>query len=40
MHNAEVESLYEIVPVGTTVIIQNSSKSDKQIAADYGIGIY
>ena len=38
--NAEVESLYEIVPVGTTVIIQNSSKSDKQIAADYGIGIY
>ena len=35
-----LESLYEIVPVGTTVIIQNSSKSDKQIAADYGIGIY
>lgn len=40
MHNAEVESLYEIVPVGTTVIIQNSGKSDKQIAADYGIVIY
>jgi lipoprotein-anchoring transpeptidase ErfK/SrfK len=40
MHNAEVESLYEIVPVGTTVIIQNSGKSDKQIAGDYGIVIY
>lgn len=40
MHNADVESLYEIVPKGTTVIIQNSSKSDKQIAADYGITIY
>ena len=40
MHNADVESLYAIVPKGTTVIIQNSSKSDKQIVADYGITIY
>lgn len=39
MHNAEVESLYEIVPIGTTVIIQNSNKSDKQIAEQYGINI-
>lgn len=39
MHNKDVESLYEIVPKGTTVIIQNSNKSDKGIAADYGIGI-
>ena len=40
MHNADVESLYEILPKGTTVIIQNSSKSDKQIVADSGITIY
>lgn len=39
MHNADVESLYEIVPIGTTVIIKNTSQSDKQIADGYGIYI-
>ncbi len=39
MHNADVESFYDIVPIGTTVIIKNTSQSDKQIAAGYGIYI-
>lgn len=39
MHNADVEALYDIVPVGTTVLIQSSGKTDKQIAAQYGINI-
>lgn len=39
MHNADIESFYNIVPVGTTVIIQNTTKSDKEIAAGYSIYI-
>ncbi len=39
MHNVDVESFYDIVPIGTTVIIKNTSQSDKQIAAGYGIYI-
>lgn len=39
MHNADVESLYDMVPIGTTVIIKNTSQADKQIAAGYGIYI-
>lgn len=39
MHNADVESFYDVVPIGTTVIVKNTSQSDKQIAAGYGIFI-
>lgn len=39
MHNAEIEAFYDIVPIGTTVIIKNTSQTDKQIAASYNIYI-
>lgn len=39
MHNADVESFYDVVSIGTTVIIKNTSSSDKEIAASYGIYI-
>ena len=39
MHNADVESFYDVVSIGTTVIIKNTSASDKEIAAVYGIYI-
>lgn len=39
MHNSEVIELYSMVPMGTTVIVKNTSESDAQIAAGYGIHI-
>lgn len=39
MHNSEVIELYDMVPIGTTVIVKNTSESDAQIAAGYGIHI-
>lgn len=39
MHNSDVIELYSLVPYGTTVIVKNTSQSDKQIAAQYGINI-
>ncbi|MBP3708503.1 MAG: L,D-transpeptidase family protein [Clostridia bacterium] len=39
MHNSEVIELYDMVPIGTTVIVKNTSESDEQIAAGYGIHI-
>ena len=39
MHNADIEAFYDIVPVGTTVIIKSTTQSDKQIAAAYDIYI-
>ncbi|MBQ3409450.1 MAG: L,D-transpeptidase family protein [Clostridia bacterium] len=39
MHNSEVIELYSMVPYGTTVIVKNTSASDKSIAASYGIDI-
>jgi lipoprotein-anchoring transpeptidase ErfK/SrfK len=39
MHNSDVIELYSLVPYGTTVIVKNTSQSDKQIAAQYGIAI-
>lgn len=39
MHNAEIEEFYDIVPIGTTVIIKNTSQTDKQIAESYNIYI-
>jgi lipoprotein-anchoring transpeptidase ErfK/SrfK len=39
MHNADVEYFYDFVSIGTTVIIKNTSQSDKEIAAEYGIYI-
>ena len=39
MHNNDVISLYSMVPMGTTVIVKNTSASDKDIAAGYGIYI-
>lgn len=39
MHNYEVVDLYDMVPMGTTVIVKNTSASDKSIAASYGIYI-
>ena len=37
MHNQDVIELYSMVPYGTTVIVKNTSQSDKEIAAGYGI---
>ena len=39
MHNEDVIELYGMVPTGTTVIVKNTSASDKSIAAGYGIHI-
>lgn len=39
MHNEDVIELYSMVPYGTTVIVKNTSASDKSIAAGYGIYI-
>lgn len=39
MHNYEVIELYNLVPIGTTVIVKSTSQSDKDIAAGYGISI-
>lgn len=39
MHNNEVIQLYSMVPMGTTVIVKNTSESDRSIAASYGIKI-
>ncbi|MBR2744118.1 MAG: L,D-transpeptidase family protein [Clostridia bacterium] len=39
MHNDEVIELYSMVPYGTTVIVKNTSASDREIAAGYGIQI-
>ena len=39
MHNSDVIELYSLVPNGTTVIVKNTSQSDKDIAAGYGISI-
>lgn len=39
MHNEEVIELYGMVPYGTTVLVKNTSASDKSIAAGYGIYI-
>ena len=39
MHNSQVIELYDMVPMGTTVIVKNTSASDKSIAAGYGIYI-
>lgn len=39
MHNEDVIELYSMVPIGTTVIVKNTSASDKSIAAGYGIYI-
>lgn len=39
MHNADVEELFDLVPIGTTVIIKSTSETDKQIAASYNINI-
>lgn len=39
MHNEEVIELYDMVPYGTTVLVKNTSASDKSIAAGYGIYI-
>lgn len=39
MHNSEVIELYSMVPMGATVIVKNTSQSDKEIAAGYGIHI-
>ncbi len=39
MHNSDVIELYSMVPYGTTVIVKNTSQSDKEIAATYGIYI-
>ena len=39
MHNAEVEEIFEFMPVGTTVIICDSESSDIDSAASYGITI-
>lgn len=39
MHNSDVESFYNVVSIGTTVIIKNTSQSDKQIAEGYNIYI-
>ena len=36
MHNDEVEELYPIIPIGTTVIIQDTDDDDITIAANYG----
>ena len=37
MHNEDVIELYSMVPMGTTVIVKNTSASDRNIAAAYGI---
>ena len=37
MHNAEIRQLFPKVKVGTTVLIDYSSKTDQQIARKYGI---
>ena len=39
MHNSDVIELYNKVPIGTTVIVKNTSQSDAQIVAGYGISI-
>ena len=39
MHNKEVEALYEIVPIGTIVIITDKEILDADIAAKYGYTI-
>lgn len=39
MHNSDVIELYGMVPMGATVIVKNTSQSDKEIAAEYGIHI-
>ncbi len=39
MHNADVLELYDLVPIGTTVIVKSTSQSDKDIAGGYGIFI-
>ena len=37
MHKDDVIELYSMVPMGTTVLVKNTSASDKSIAASYGI---
>jgi len=39
MHNSDVIELYSMAPYGTTVIVKNTSASDRDIAAGYGIQI-
>lgn len=39
MYNSEVRWLFDQVPVGTDVIIKNTSQTYEQIAASYGINI-
>ena len=39
MHNEDVIELYSMAPLGTTVIVKNTSASDKSIAAGYGVYI-
>jgi len=39
MHNEDVIELYSMVPIGTTVIVKNTSSSDQSIAESYGIEI-
>lgn len=38
MHNSEVEWLFDQVPVGTTVLIKNTSESDNYIMKYYNMG--
>lgn len=37
MHNDEVEDVYDIIPIGTTVIIMSTDEDDGYIASQYGI---
>lgn len=37
MHNADVEEVYDVLPIGTTVIICDCELDDATIAASYGI---
>ena len=39
MHNADVEHVYEILPIGTEVIISSADDVDENIAASYGFVI-
>lgn len=36
MHNEAVESIYELIPLGTKVLITKSDKSFKELAREYG----
>ncbi len=38
MHNSEVEWLFDQVPIGTVVLIKNTSESDNYIANYYNVG--